>query len=256
MSARTADTPCLASLSFDDAESTNQLIVPQRHAKYYSKLDKLSIFSVSGCLFQVQRSLLARESIVFEGMFACPPPRGQEEGDSDTAPIVIPDVSWDEFECLLEFLYEGMHNAYSNNMTLEKAINLLSVSTRFECDNIKCRALEEITSRQEEMDPFDAIELGLKFRRCEWVARAFISLAKRPTPLTLSEVSRLPLDISTLLWHIRERKQLQTLERNIHPVYGSTWDSAEPEESPPTSEYDDIYIQLKLTDWLTTKFES
>ncbi|TFY68764.1 hypothetical protein EVG20_g3430 [Dentipellis fragilis] len=245
-------------LEDDDASSTTDMTLRRRrHPKYYNNLDKLSIFLVSGCLFQVQRSLLTRESTVFEGMFACPPPRGQEEGDSDSAPIIIPDVSQAEFEALLEFLYEGMHDTYSENMTLEKAINLLSVSTRFECDNIKRRALEEITSRHEEMEPFDAIELGLRFHRCEWVARAFIPLAERSTPLALSEVSRLPLDIATLLWHVREHKQLQILEQDIRPSPPSPWGTPVPrEDSPPISEYDDIFIQLKLTDWLSTKFES
>ncbi|GBE83340.1 hypothetical protein SCP_0503880 [Sparassis crispa] len=85
---------------------------PCAHSKYYLE-DDLVIFVVENHLFKVHRYFLVRESDFFRTMFELPPGETPAEGQTDDKAIPLPGVTRREFECLLDFLYYGMHNILS-----------------------------------------------------------------------------------------------------------------------------------------------
>lgn len=60
----------------------------------------------NGVLYNIHRSLFARKSEFFKDLFALPQPTNSREGLEDDYPIVIEGVNREDFEHLLEYLYD------------------------------------------------------------------------------------------------------------------------------------------------------
>lgn len=72
----------------------------------YGFIHSLSL-QVEDRLFRIHQFFLARDSEFFRGLFACPPPPGEDvEGGSDEKAIRLEGVTVEEFRCLLRFFYD------------------------------------------------------------------------------------------------------------------------------------------------------
>ncbi|TFY54990.1 hypothetical protein EVG20_g9486, partial [Dentipellis fragilis] len=188
---------------------------PRRHEKYYIE-DRLSIFSVEDCLFKVHRYYLILESPVFKDMFMCPPEAGMLEGESDLRPIVLPDTTRKEFEALLDFLYNRMYNRYPS-FSLSKWMDLLTIADRFQFENVRERAIDELTTSEKSMDAVDELLVSVKCRVPQWTIPALSKLVTQPNILETEAAARLPLDILMRVWKTRE-EYLATYPRGTQAV--------------------------------------
>ncbi|KAG2134781.1 hypothetical protein DEU56DRAFT_888374 [Suillus clintonianus] len=172
-----------------------------RHSEFYLQ-DELSVFLVDGVLFRVHRFFLQRESDVFRTMFVCPPTQDGPEGQSDDRPIVLPEVTVAEFECLLKFLYDG-GTSPSPFSTAEDWVRLLSIATRYGMERIRARALHELECLPP-LDPIQKIILARKHDVQEWLLPSYVALCLRRQPLNVLEAVELGLETMVLIAMGRE----------------------------------------------------
>ncbi|KAF7795711.1 hypothetical protein EIP86_006876 [Pleurotus ostreatoroseus] len=171
-----------------------------RHPTFYID-DQLTVFQVEHTLFQAHRYHFSRESGVFREMF-CLPSGGDVEVDgcSDEKPLVLLDVTVQEFEALLRFFYEGMHN--DEPVHVDHWTDLLSISTRFAFDRIRTRAIAEII--RSDTDAVSRISLAQKFDIPSWLPEAYADVVRRIEPLTVEEARAVGLGTAVLLMKARE----------------------------------------------------
>ncbi|OBZ76036.1 hypothetical protein A0H81_03086 [Grifola frondosa] len=172
------------------------------HHKYYFD-DELSVFLVEGRFFKVHRYFLIRESEFFRTLFQLPSGEKDAEGRTDETAIPLHDVKRCEFESFLDFLYEGMHKHQVS--TLSYWINILSISTRFVCDKMRDRAIEEIDNYHTPINPVEKIVIATKFDVSKWLAPSYEAVCQRDHPLNIAEAQKLGLATTVLLAQARER---------------------------------------------------
>ncbi|KAI0251878.1 hypothetical protein BJV78DRAFT_395638 [Lactifluus subvellereus] len=96
-------------------------------------------------LFCVHRHFLAENSLVFSSMFSLlrePMDSSSAEGACDTNPIYLSGVTELEFETLLRYFYNSMHDGFSLPQT--SWIALLSITHRYDFPNVRERAIREV----------------------------------------------------------------------------------------------------------------
>ena len=81
------------------------LVSPKSATAYNINIEGL-VDQVSGRLYKVHRYLLS-QSVAFRDMFTCPPgPNAMVQGETDADPITLQGVTHEEFEALLDVLYD------------------------------------------------------------------------------------------------------------------------------------------------------
>ena len=96
----------------------------------------------------------------------------------------------------------------SNSETLspqEYWIQLLSIATRYDFDEIRERAIRAISSLVPPVDPVRLVELALHHDVSQWFERAYVSLCTRPYPLTPSEAARIGSTVARKLGRCRAK---------------------------------------------------
>ncbi|KAF9644295.1 hypothetical protein BDM02DRAFT_3103164, partial [Thelephora ganbajun] len=138
-------------------------------------------------LFRVHRFLFQRESEFFEALFSLNSPAEQlKQGTGDDNPLVLPGVTINEFEALLDYFY--YRKARSPQ---EYWILLLSIATRYDFDEIREHAIREISSLVPPVDPIRLVRLAFNHDVSQWLEKAYTSLCTRPHPLTPSEATKI-----------------------------------------------------------------
>jgi hypothetical protein len=161
-------------------------------------------------------------------MFACPtPPESMAEGGSDENPILLPDVTCEEFEVLLQFFYDRYVHVYDHQskfsfsvlehysnidcrtyeqglLSLEELVKLLSISTRFDFEKARQLAIKSIGKQK--LRPIDFILLAERYDVVQWLRPAYTALCMRPAPLELEEVKELGFEKIVLLAKAREKR--------------------------------------------------
>ncbi|CAA7266307.1 unnamed protein product [Cyclocybe aegerita] len=202
-----------------------------RNQKYYLPDTGMAIFKVEDNLYKVHRYFFIWESSVFQSMFDCPNPAKGQDGESDTQPIHLPEVTRAEFEALLDFFYDGMFEPLLKGVPMEqplpfnflgslqqvprrpvdvatqkKLISLLSISLRFAFDRLTKEVIAAIDSLGSGMDPIPKILLALKHETLRnWVPPAFNALVSRSLPLTGDEMKALGPTRSSMICAHREK---------------------------------------------------
>ena len=96
-----------------------------------------------------------------------------------------------------------MHNDYSP--TVADWIAMLSISTRLIFPKVRERAIKELTSRLEEIDPFDLIGLATKYDVKQWLKPAYRTIVTRTDPITYAEAEKIPFPVAVMLMRSHER---------------------------------------------------
>jgi len=124
-------------------------------------------------------------------------------GESADSTIPLSDVTCLEFECLVDFFYNGMHEDY--DPTFDEWLALLSISTHFGMDKIRQRAISQIESQPQELSPIEKILLARRYGLDGWLAPAYAALCQRAEPLQVSEAEKLGLVTMVKLAQAREQ---------------------------------------------------
>ncbi|KAJ6457746.1 hypothetical protein C8R47DRAFT_1246932, partial [Mycena vitilis] len=141
--------------------------------RYYFD-DQITFFKVEGQIFKIHRHFLARDSIYFQELFAGPL---GDFGQRETEAIPLEGVGVAEFECLLDFFYNGMYR--QSGFPLSQWIILLSISTRLGFDLLRAQAIQSIEESPTAFDPIDKLVLAIKYNIPEWLAPAYTALCQR-----------------------------------------------------------------------------
>lgn len=158
-------------------------------------------------------------------MFALPQPikEGEEkpeEGTTDETAITIPEVTRKEFEALLDFFYYrfvSLHNTLTcpslryprdsskeETRSLDQWASLLSISTRFQLDRIRRRAISEIESHNPQLPAVDKVVLAVKHSIEPWLIPAYCDICERCEPLADQEADKLGAVTTARLARARE----------------------------------------------------
>ncbi|KAH9000722.1 hypothetical protein EDB86DRAFT_2802057, partial [Lactarius hatsudake] len=159
-------------------------------------------------IYRVHRYFLVRESDFFRDMFSLPQgSSARVEGVDDEHPICIPDTTTaTEFENLLWFLYFGMHDDYRPTVT--DWISILTVSTRLIFPKVRERAIKELTSRLEDIEPFHLIGLAVKYDVQQWLKPTYRRIVTRVELITYAEAQKIPFPMAVMLMRSHERYSL------------------------------------------------
>ena len=178
---------------------------------------------VDGEKYKIHRYFLTRESKFFNDLFSLPQPKesASVEG-SDDNPIQVPETPTLEFENLLQFFYFGygtrcwdhvnddrlimnvrMHDDYTPSLT--DWIAMLSISTRLIFEKVRERAIEEITARLDEIEPFELIGIAVKYDVEKWLKPAYRRIVTRSNPISHQEALKVPFPMAVMLMRSREQ---------------------------------------------------
>ncbi|KAH9993316.1 hypothetical protein BJV74DRAFT_833458 [Russula compacta] len=166
--------------------------------------DSQVVLQVEEQKYKIHRYFLTRESVFFDDLFSLPQPGDSTivEG-SDDNPIKMPETHTLEIENLLRFFYFGMHDDYTPSLT--DWIAMLSISTRFIFEKVRERAIKEITARLDEVEPFELIQLAIKYDVEQWVKPAYRRIVIRSSPITHTEALKVPFHMAVMLMRSREK---------------------------------------------------
>jgi hypothetical protein len=147
---------------------------------------------------------------------------------------------------------------------LEEWVALLSISTRFDFEKIRSRAIDEIDSdrhtfyaernlnyrqRRWELDPITKIALAMKHDVPEWLAPAYEQLCRRIKPLDEQEGEKLGMKIVTMVMRAREAVREQHSDGRRSPIgFAPVWPTGPPvppsPSPPPPPEYHSYSHQM------------
>jgi len=223
---------------------------PYRHSRYYIQ-DEMVIFRVEGCLYKTHKYFFTFHPGFFQDMFSLPQPSEESnpvEGTTDDTAIYLPDVTCSEFDALLDFFYRRQ-NVQNESPTLEHWTALLSISTRFQYDEIRTQAIKEIDAHGESsMTPVDKIVLAEKYSVTEWLSPSYYKVCQRRESLTDLDALRLGAVTTARLARAREdvRRQAQ-LQAQVQTFTG--WGvpagipTAVPEAGSKSDPYDEALVK-------------
>ncbi|SRR6266404_1209618 len=84
-------------------------------------------------------------------------------------------------------------------------IAMLSISTRLIFPKVRERAIQELTTRMEEINAFDLIELAVKYDVQHWLKPAYRRIVTRPNLVTHVEAEKVPFPMAVMLMRSREQ---------------------------------------------------
>jgi hypothetical protein len=87
---------------------------------------------------------------------------------------------------------------------LQEWISILSVSSRYDMDNIRQRAIREIDSHRPRVDPINKIVLAEQHNIPGWLAPAYACVCQRAHPLEEWEAEKLGMTVTVKLARARE----------------------------------------------------
>jgi len=137
-------------------------------------------------------------------MFSLPAGDSQVEGASDETAIPLPGVTIRQFESLLDFFY-FRQSIEESSLSIEEWTDLLAISTRFDFDKVRKRAIKEIENSQPPVDPVTKVMLANKHDIPQWLQASYVSLCERSEPLEEEEAEKLGLSMTVKVAKLRER---------------------------------------------------
>jgi hypothetical protein len=176
--------------------------------------DSQVVLKVEQKIYKIHRHFLVRESEFFQDLFSLPQGDSANVEGVDENPICVPDTPTKEFENLLRFFYFGMHDDY--RPAVDDWIAMLYISTRLTFPRVRERAIKEITSRLEEIDPFDLIGLAVKYDVQQWLKPAYRRIVTRSKLITHAEAEKISFPMAVMLMRSREQ-HWKKCDSNLNP---------------------------------------
>ncbi|SRR6266404_5918522 len=152
-----------------------------------------------------------------------------------------------------------MHTDYKP--TVVDWIAMLSISTRLIFPKVRERAIAELTTRMEEVDPFGLIESAVKYDVEKWLNLTYRRIVTRPSLITHAEAEKVPLPIAVMLMRSREMcwknnhsvcsplyttyvissevRRMEEVQFSSEPASGSSHDGSHREKSLGSNDFDE-----------------
>ncbi|KAI0672168.1 hypothetical protein C8Q78DRAFT_971769 [Trametes maxima] len=193
----------------------------QKHPVFYMQegMVVLKVCSRYESLYKIHKYLLEHHSEYFRQIIT---DSSSILGQSDESPLPLPEnVTQGDFDCLLDFLYNGIYDPTAVSLT--SWTTLLAVSTRLQCTKVRQYAIRELTARRGTLPTIDAIVLARAYDVPAWLGPAYAELVRRLAPLSDEEAER--LDARTVAQVARAREMLREEEYALFQQrrYGSKY---------------------------------
>lgn len=111
--------------------------------------------------------------------------------------------------------------------------NLLSIASRYDFDDIRERAIKEISSFRPPLEPVRMVELALRHDVPQWLEPGYCALCQRQQPMNEAEVNKVGLHLAVKISRARDLlrrskpKQQPQQARWKNPWEGNTFSDAE-----------------------------
>ncbi|KZP05982.1 hypothetical protein FIBSPDRAFT_805329, partial [Athelia psychrophila] len=154
-----------------------------RHSQYYFK-DGNIVFLVEEVLYNVHRYFFERDSAHFRSIL------GRVQGADEQNPIVLSDVSCNDFDELLAILYPTDFRRPTEKTTAQWT-SVLHLSAKWGFESIQLLAIDKLTATA---IPVDKIVLGRRYGISDWLPGAYEAVCTRADPLTVEEGVKLGVE--------------------------------------------------------------
>ena len=94
---------------------------------------------------------------------------------------------------------------------LDSWVAMLSIATRFLFDDIRQRAIKEVTAQLKNLDAVEVIVLAYKFDIHQWLESALTRVVERDEVLSDADAARIPLTDVMLITRCREARKNQAV---------------------------------------------
>ncbi|KAF9558133.1 hypothetical protein CPC08DRAFT_709869 [Agrocybe pediades] len=246
-----AETPFVTAHGSSNESPKGSVIFVKRHPLYYIDAGDLHILA-GRTLFRVHSYFFSRESPIFNKRLNPVSPGDVREGTTDSDPVILEDVTAEEFECFCWVFYNPKYSLYNASIT-EWSI-ILNLAHKWDFPQIK-----ELVVRQLHLKPSVEFPLHQKLALYEQyhvdiksVIPLYVELCVRDRPLTLEECRVLGMEASWLVGVVRERVRVSggTPRRDALSAASedgnSGWRSPLPEGVDEEFVYKAVEEQLKI----------
>ncbi|EIN06746.1 hypothetical protein PUNSTDRAFT_54142 [Punctularia strigosozonata HHB-11173 SS5] len=182
------------------------VIIPEQRIRrsrdYYLDGADLVVL-VQQILFRVHSYFFERESIYFKHRLSCPTSPGQDrEGSSDTNPVILDDVSSEDFGRFVSVFYNPKYTLY-DHMTVPEWTSVLRLAHYWQFREVKALSVRELQTHT--IAPVEKISIYQTYNvDIQLLLPAFIALAVRPEPLAVDEGRQLGWETAMSLAKARE----------------------------------------------------
>ena len=125
-----------------------------------------------------------------------------------------------------------MHDDYV--ASLADWIAMLSISTRLLFEKLRERAIKEITTRLDQVDPFELIGLAVKHKVEQWLKPAYRRIVTREKLIAYQETVKVSLPVANMLMRSREQYWKDHGSSAQEPKISTVNDTVWPRGSPDT----------------------
>ncbi|KAK0486331.1 hypothetical protein IW261DRAFT_1559736 [Armillaria novae-zelandiae] len=154
------------------------------------------VFLVENTLFKAPRYHFENFSEVFKTMFTLPHRDGVGvDGSSDEYPLVLQDITAQEFRSLLNV----MLHLELPLLTNEAWLDVLKLSNMWRLVNIRNIAIRELSNR-DDMSFVDNIVWGRCYKVAAWVIKGYSGLIDRGEVVSLEEAVRIGIQATLNIW--------------------------------------------------------
>ncbi|CAA7260384.1 unnamed protein product [Cyclocybe aegerita] len=215
-----------------------------RHDKYYIEGADMHVVAQK-TLFRVHGYFFARESTVFNRRLNPASPGDVKEGQTDNDPIILEDVSPEEFAKLLWVFYNPRYSIY--DASIDDWTSILNLADKWGFREVKELAVREL-HKSPSLSLIHKMALYQKYKvDPRHLVPLYAQLCERPTPLTREESEILGLEATLLVMTTREAVRAKPADASggVSPL-------------PQGMEMDDIFRaiegRLELEEGSTRKF--
>lgn len=144
-----------------------------------------------------------------------------------------------------------MHNEQAPPLSAWTAI--LSISTRFQMQRVRSRAIKEIFDFWPRIDPADQVVLAIKHDVPDWLPLAYAALCQRKEPIEIPEARKLGLETVTLLAKAREMLR-ETFSTDKQAFSDQFCGADPPKPSSTISETGTLFSSSRVNDVINAIF--
>jgi len=220
----------------------DSISVLNRHEKYYIDAADLHILT-ERTLFRVHGYFFSRESPIFNKRLNPASPGDVKQGTNDSDPIILENVSPEEFEKLCWVFYNPKYSLY--DASVDDWNSILNLADKWDFNEVKELAVREL-HKKKELDIVNKMALYQKYKVDKrHLVPLYASLCKRDHPISLDEALVLGIEATILVNTARERLRANPSDGGRSPL-------------PPGLEDEDIFraleSQMELEEGSTLKF--
>ncbi|KAJ7188792.1 hypothetical protein C8R46DRAFT_1341462 [Mycena filopes] len=183
--------------------STAPFVFHPLRDNYY--LDTVT-FKVENVLFKIPKWQFETNSGVFATTFSLPQSeeKGEVEGSDDEHPFRLDGISRVEFQTFLKVLYPLSPIAKTPSLFPVEWIQVLKLASLWDFVELRTFAIEQLNVYAESLDCIARIQLGRDYDVSTWIRSGYTELARRRTPITSDEASKIGFEVALQIYQLRE----------------------------------------------------